>query len=895
MKKIVDIFILDWRRLFRAPLALLLVIALIILPSLYAWFNIEALWDPYSNTSGIKVAVAIDDKGAEVTVPGETKKVNVGQELKKTLKKNDKLGWTFVSNDEAQKGVKSGIYYAAIHIPADFSKDIVSVVTGEDTKPTVDYSVNEKINAIAPKMTDSGATTIVNQMSEEFVGTVSKAVLAEFNQAGIDIENELPTIRKVKAKIFDVQQAMPEIKKMGEEAQNIEKKLPEIKEKANQVVELNGRVGELNDAADEVLKVEAALPKVDELFQEVVKLQAKIPELQKVASGVKEVQENFSTVKKTLNDASKESEAALGIINTSLEALPEVAKIVKDGSSYAQSASQFANQIDASFDQVAPAIKTNLQLAEQVSETIVAITEELKDGNLSQEDATKALDKVEKELTNSNNMLKSQISLLTELNNTLPNHPLSPTIDGLKTVQESVEQELATVSAIRSEINSGKMPSDELTNRLNAQARQVNSELKQVLNAYDSAIVPKIKSGLTTLKSDLNKSSGLLQNAQNKLPEIKTVLQNSRETLETGQRYLRAFQERLPEIETILNDASQLIDKKLGQVIQGINTAVLFYQNDYPAVKEKIHAASNFIREDLPDLEAEIANASTLIQEKMPEFERAVQLAASLSRSDLPQFEAAINQAAEKITDFDKQYDLSEIISFLKNDAEKDSEFIQNPIDLKQTSYYAIPNYGSASSPFYTALCLWVGGLLLISLLRVDVEVPTGMYSNVQRYFGRLLTFLSIGFFQAITVSLGNIFLLKVAIKEPLLHVVFSVFISAMFLIIVYTLVSLFNNVGKGLAIILLVLQISGAGGNFPIQVSPPFFQAIYPFLPFTYAVSLLRESVGGIYYPTMVLDIIVLFGFGVLFILIGTLLKKPLDKIVPKLAAKVKKSKLIH
>ncbi|SQC72347.1 YhgE/Pip N-terminal domain [Listeria fleischmannii subsp. fleischmannii] len=74
MKKIVDIFILDWRRLFQAPLALLLVIALIILPSLYAWFNIEALWDPYSNTSGIKVAVAIDDKGAEVTVPGETKK-----------------------------------------------------------------------------------------------------------------------------------------------------------------------------------------------------------------------------------------------------------------------------------------------------------------------------------------------------------------------------------------------------------------------------------------------------------------------------------------------------------------------------------------------------------------------------------------------------------------------------------------------------------------------------------------------------------------------------------------------------------------------------------------------------------------------------------------------------
>lgn len=112
---------------------------------------------------------------------------------------------------------------------------------------------------------------------------------------------------------------------------------------------------------------------------------------------------------------------------------------------------------------------------------------------------------------------------------------------------------------------------------------------------------------------------------------------------------------------------------------------------------------------------------------------------------------------------------------------------------------------------------------------------------------------------------------------------------------IVYTLVSLFNNVGKGIAIILLVLQISGAGGNFPIQVSPPFFQAIYPFLPFTYAVSLIRESVGGLYMPTVWIDMSVLAGFAILFITLGILLKKPLDKVVPKLSEKAKRSKLIH
>ncbi len=279
----------------------------------------------------------------------------------------------------------------------------------------------------------------------------------------------------------------------------------------------------------------------------------------------------------------------------------------------------------------------------------------------------------------------------------------------------------------------------------------------------------------------------------------------------------------------------------------------------------------------------------------MPEFEKAIKIAADLSREELPEFEKAINNAANKITDFDKNYDLQSIIKMLRNDADKDSSFIASPVKLKETSYYPIPNYGSASSPFYTALCLWVGALLLISLLRVDVEVPAGIFSHYHRYFGRLLTFLSIGLMQALIVTLGNIFLLGVSIAEPLLHVLFSMFISVVFMTIVYTLVSLFNNVGKGIAIILLVLQISGAGGNFPIQVSPPFFQAIYPFLPFTYAVSLIRESVGGLYMPTVWIDMSVLAGFAILFITLGILLKKPLDKVVPKLSEKAKRSKLIQ
>ncbi|WP_163652101.1 YhgE/Pip domain-containing protein [Listeria sp. PSOL-1] len=896
MKKVYQIFILDWRRLFKAPLALLLVIALIILPSLYAWFNIKALWDPYSNTSGIKVAVAIDDKGTQVEIPGKKpEKVNVGEELRKKLKKNNKLGWTFVSNKQAQKGVKSGKYYAAIHIPKSFSKDMVSVVTGEDKKPNVDYSVNQKINAIAPKMTEKGATTVVSQISTEFIGTISKAVLTAFNQAGIDLESELPTLRRLKSKVFQVQNAMPEIKKMGSEAENLEQKLPELKEKVNQVVELNKKIPELNQAANDLLRVEEKLPLMDQLGDDVLRLQKKIPEIYQVADDVKEVNAHIGTIKKTVNDAVSESDKALAIINEALLAVPTVKQIADDGSHYAGALDQFVNQIDQSFNQVAPAIKTNLELMKQVADTIKGITEQLKNGNLKPEDAIRLLNKVEQHINNLQSLLTNQINLLKNLNDTLPNHPLDGLIADLSSFNQLLADQKETIQAIKKELEDGAEPSKELVDRLNRDATKVSDTLASILNNYDSVIVPKIQQGLNQIEKDVKNGKNLLDNAQKKIPDIENVLKNAKQTLITGRGFLKEFQQKMPQIEKILAETTSAINTKLDRVINGINEAANFYKNDYPAVKAKIHKAGRFIRNDLPGLEKEINHAANLIQEKMPEFEKAVNIASSLSRNELPQFDHAINKAADKIREFDRDYDLQEIIKLLRNDANKDSEFIANPVNLHQTEYYKIPNYGSASAPFYTALCLWVGALLLISLLRVDVAAPVGMYSNYHRYFGRLFTFLVIGFCQALVVSLGNIFILGVSIAEPLLHVLFSLFISFVFMIIVYTLVSLFNNVGKGAAIVLLVLQISGAGGNFPIQVSPPFFQAIYPFLPFTYAVSLLRESVGGVYGPTMWTDLSVLVGFAVLFIVFGVVFKKPLDKIVPKLAAKTRKSKLIH
>jgi putative membrane protein len=172
-KNVLELYRLDWTRIFKNKLTFVLMIALMFIPSLYAWFNIAALWDPYSNTGDIKIAVYSDDQTATVM----DEEVNIGDTILENLKDNDSLGWQFVdSKEELDKGVRSGKYYAGIYLPKTFSENLLSFVKGDIKNPEIEYSVNQKINAIAPKISDKGAGTIKDTISDEFVATVSKTL-----------------------------------------------------------------------------------------------------------------------------------------------------------------------------------------------------------------------------------------------------------------------------------------------------------------------------------------------------------------------------------------------------------------------------------------------------------------------------------------------------------------------------------------------------------------------------------------------------------------------------------------------------------------------------------------------------------------------------------------------
>ena len=217
MGNILKVLKRDFARLFTVPAAWVIMFGMVFIPPLYSWYNIVGFWDPYGNTNGITVAVANNDTGTDNALIG---KQNLGGQIVNQLKDNDQLGWTFVTEAEAMSQVESGKAYAAIVIPKDFSNDLAGVATGGKDKPTLQYYVNEKASAIAPKVTDVGASTVDRTVNSTFVSTVSEVLTEVINTVGdkaiaAEDQTKAKTITTLNEAFSDVQHTRDTIAKLN--------------------------------------------------------------------------------------------------------------------------------------------------------------------------------------------------------------------------------------------------------------------------------------------------------------------------------------------------------------------------------------------------------------------------------------------------------------------------------------------------------------------------------------------------------------------------------------------------------------------------------------------------------------------------------------------------------
>ena len=695
MKNIIEIFRNDIKEVFRKTNTWIIIVGLIFLPSMYAWPNILSSWDPYGHTNNIKVAVTSEDDGA--TVDG--KELNLGKSLVEGLKNNKNLDWQFVSNkQEAEDGVRIGNYYASIVVPKNFSQDMTSVSRTEPQRATIEYTVNEKINAISPKITNSGASAIANNISKNFVETANGIIFEKLHEAGIKFEENLPSIEKAKEEIF-----------------------------------------KLND--------------------------------------------NFSTYESTLSELIGKVKYGYNILNNVQNTLPEIDRVATNSIMIADKAGITINNIQGFNERLLPIINNHLSVVEEVS----------KEANIIAKELQQKPDKTE-EIKARQKALDSRLQASTER------------LQLVKNIFEYFNK-LSSERLFNNQLERVTTLSNDITT-----IKEVNNNIYNKMDHYDE-IADTVKEEFVNKSSRVNEVSSNM---------------NSKLNVEVA-----------PLISQVLSKAEINIDKVSG-IIAGA-------QGELPAVERK-----------LSETEVKISSA----------YGKLLSL-----QAHIPSAKSKIQKLTDEIKKADSGIDKNQLFNLLKVDYKQQAEFFANPVKLQENKLYHIENYGSAMTPFYTVLSIWVGSLLMSSLLTTKVEDEENKYKPYQKYFGRGLLFVIISLFQTLIITLGDMYVLGTQATSPFRFVIFALLISLLFSSIIYTIVCILGNVGKAVCIILLVLQLGSSGGTFPIQMTSKFFQTLYPKVPFTYSIGLLREAVGGAYAPAVHRDIKILFIYLIIVLLGGAIL----------------------
>ena len=714
MKNIIEIFRNDIKEVFRKTNTWIIIVGLIFLPSMYAWPNILSSWDPYGHTNNIKVAVTSEDAGA--TVDG--KDLNLGNSLVEGLKNNKNLDWQFVSNkQQAEDGVRIGDYYASIVVPKNFSQDMTSVSRTEPKRATIEYTVNEKINAISPKITNSGASAIANNISKNFVETANGIIFEKLHEAGIKFEENLPSIEKAKEEIF-----------------------------------------KLND--------------------------------------------NFSTYESTLSELIAKVEYGHNILNNVQNTLPEIDRVATNSIMIADKAGITINNIQGFNERLLPIINNHLNVVEEVSKEANVIAKELQQKPDKTEEIKarqKALDSRLQASTERLQLVKNIFEYFNKLSN-----------------ERLFNNQLERVTTLSNDITTIK---------------EVNNNIYNKMDHYDEIA--------NTVKEEfVNKSARINEVSSN---------MNSKLNVEVA-----------PLISQVLSKAEVNIDKVSGIIART--------QGELPAVERK-----------LSETEVKISNA----------YGKLLSL-----QAQMPSAKSKIQKLTDEIKKIDNGIDKNQLFNLLKVDYKQQAEFFANPVKLQENKLYHIENYGSAMTPFYTVLSIWVGSLLMSSLLTTKVEDEENKYKPYQKYFGRGLLFVIISLFQTLIITLGDMYVLGTQATSPYRFVLYALLISLLFSSIIYTIVCILGNVGKAVCIVLLVLQLGSSGGTFPIQMTSEFFQALYPKVPFTYSIGLLREAVGGVYIPAVERDIKILFIY-LMIVLAGGAILVSLKARSEKLSRERERSKL--
>ncbi|MDD6461811.1 MAG: YhgE/Pip domain-containing protein, partial [Bifidobacteriaceae bacterium] len=478
MHNTLKVFFRDLRRLFTTPAALVIIFGITVLPALYSWVNIYGFWDPYNHTNAITISVANDDQGGSNPMTGE---LNAGDNIVEALSQNDQLGWKFCDHDQALQDVQSGSSYAAFVIPEDFTSDLLTILTTDFQEPQLEYYVNEKISAIAPRVTDTGATTVDEQINDTFVATVAKVVSDDLSSA----------FAQANTKLNDADTAATDA----------------LRDAVDKVTAAQGKLTDLtNDIDSQHSKIATVRITIGDLTNEVDALNSQVSTIVSTTDATRLSLSSFALgLASPLDTASRDVTSAAGTASLTMQTA---------NSKYAQ----MNGQITTGIDTAQGLADAEQSLIDTLSSSSLASRQEVKDQiaklqsehdktqqqldalKQAQQDSTKTMNDTTALVTNLSNDTTTAVTSLDAMRATL----LGTTLPQINTSFSTLSSALSSMSSLAT-----------------SQAREVR-QIYTILDQLDStltqmqSVLSTTNDALGTLKTDLDTATtdvGLLANS----------------------------------------------------------------------------------------------------------------------------------------------------------------------------------------------------------------------------------------------------------------------------------------------------------------------------------------------------------------------------------------------
>ena len=468
---------------------------------------------------------------------------------------------------------------------------------------------------------------------------------------------------------------------------------------------------------------------------------------------------------------------------------------------------------------------------------------------------------------------------------------LSSTRDTLSNFSTNVDTSMSTIQTsledMKKILDQSKLADDtaQMTKDLNKVARDTNTLNGQVNNLLAALIEQRVQGSVSGGDASTGSGSGntaatdaaieALKAMQKELDMMNTVIGSVLESTDE-----QAAEKAKVNVNNAMNNLKNVIDSCENSVsnMQGIykNNLVPQMQKVLTNMSDSLNQVTNLVN----TLSSTVQNIGVVME--------GVGDAVDGTSESLGQIQGVVDGISQKLTDLTEQLEgaseeemMDILVRFLGGDPDSLGAYFASPVTMETIAMYPVATYGSAMTPFYSTLAIWVGSTILVALVKVKAS-PKNLKNvqSYQLYFGRYLLFLLLAQIQAAIIVAGDLWLLKVNIVEPGLFFLAASFTATAFSLLIYSLTLAFGDVGKAVCVIVMVLQIAGSSGTFPIELLPDIYQKIYIFFPFPYAITAMREALAGMYGTSYMAALAKLILFMLEGLLIGLVIRIPFVKL---------------